>query len=179
MVHRLLFRNWSGKMGSGVPLTGTNRVRIKFYARMRLHRPKNMRDPDKHECTLDRSKNKQDILKKKKRNQKRGGCCCCQQSFASENLSHHEARYVFPSVEYKSPSPARFEERYKRVGSYYFHPESRSLSNGLSSYLPSLGQRNEAEGEDGKGEEEAGGLLSLPSASLRRTGATDPLGSHY
>lgn len=72
MVHRLLFRNWSGKMGSGAPLTGTNRVRIKFYARMRLHRPKNMRDPDKRECTLDRSKNKQDILKKKKKLEERG-----------------------------------------------------------------------------------------------------------
>lgn len=57
---------------------------------------------------------------------------------ASENLSHREARYAFPSVRrYKSPNPARFEERYKRVGRYHFHPKSRSLSNGLSSFLPS------------------------------------------
>lgn len=91
--------------------------------------------------TLYRSENKRDIVKKKTRG---GKGCCCWQNFASENLSHREARYVFPSVEYKSPSPARFEERYKRVGSYYFYPESRSLSNGLSSFLPSLGQRNGA-----------------------------------
>jgi len=46
--------------------------------------------------------------------------------------------------QYKSPSLARFEERYKRVGTTFI--PSRSLSNGLSSFLPFWPEKREQRG---------------------------------
>lgn len=53
-----------------------------------------------------------------------------------ENLSHRGARYAFPNVGIKVRVLLGLKSDIASRGRYYFHPESRSLSNGLSSFLP-------------------------------------------